>query len=77
MANRAHAFEQVVVSGARCKQQTEQAILVEVDGREPFWIPNSLVHDLSEVYKAGTDGTLVIPRFKAEQLELEHDDHHG
>jgi len=37
---------------------------------EEVWIPTSQVHEDSEVYKTGTEGTLVIPRWVAEMKEL-------
>ena len=37
---------------------------------EDVWIPTSQVHDDSEVYKPGTAGVLVIPRWVAEMKEL-------
>lgn len=40
------------------------AILCEVDGEE-VWIPKSQIDDDSEVYKAGTDGKLIIPEWLA------------
>jgi hypothetical protein len=48
---------------------TTKAILVVCEGEEA-WIPTSQIHDDSEVYKAGTEGTLVIPRWVAEMKEL-------
>lgn len=48
--------------GARVVRATEKAILVEVselEGEE-FWVPQSVVHDDSEVWKVGDEGTLVV-----------------
>lgn len=50
----------------RVKRATEKAILVVVEG-EDIWIPRSEIHDDSEVWDEGHDGTLVIPLWLAEQ----------
>lgn len=42
------------------------ALLVRVDG-ETHWIPDSAIHEDSEVYKPGTEGELVIPQRLAEE----------
>jgi hypothetical protein len=60
----------VTIRDAKCIRQTEKAILVEVEG-EQFWIPQSQVEDDSEVYKAGTEGDLVISDWIAEQKGLD------
>jgi hypothetical protein len=57
-------FEDVTVKVAR-----EKALLCEVDGKT-VWIPISQIQDDSEVYKADTEGKLVIPRWLAEEKEL-------
>ena len=59
----------VEVDSCVCNIATAKAILVVCEGEEA-WIPTSQVHDDSEVYKAGTEGTLVIPRWVAEMKEL-------
>lgn len=43
---------------------TEKAVLCMVDGKE-VWIPQSQIHDDSEVWKEGDEGTLVIPEWLA------------
>jgi hypothetical protein len=49
------------VENAKCTRQTEKAILVEAPGfDEPQWIPQSVVHDDSEVYEKDGEGTLII-----------------
>ena len=47
-------------------RETESGLLVVINSAE-HWIPKSQIHDDSEVYKADTDGTLVITRWFAEQ----------
>jgi hypothetical protein len=59
----------VEIDGCVCSMATAKAILVVCEGEET-WIPASQIDDDSEVYKAGTEGTLVIPRWVAEMKEL-------
>lgn len=43
-------------------------LLVSCDSWDKdYWIPRSLIHDDSEVYRPGTTGTLIIPRWIAEK----------
>jgi hypothetical protein len=55
--------------GARCLRCTGKAIQVESPDLEqsPAWIPQSQVHDDSEVWKAGDEGVLVVTTWYAEQ----------
>jgi hypothetical protein len=62
-------YKMVEVDDCVCSIATAKAILVVCEGEEA-WIPSSQVHEDSEVYKPGTDGTLVIPRWVAEMKEL-------
>lgn len=48
---------------------TDAAVLVDVEGTE-VWIPKSLIHEDSEVYKADTDGELIIPEWLATEKGL-------
>ena len=51
---------------AVCVGQSAKAIQVRLaDRQSPIWIPQSLVHDDSEVYKQGQKGTLVLPEWFA------------
>jgi hypothetical protein len=52
-----------------CKRQTPKAILCEVKGRE-LWIPQSQIHEDSEVYQDGDEGTLVVSEWFAEKENL-------
>ena len=52
-----------------CTYQTQKAIKVTIEDEE-HWIPQSQVHDDSEVYKVGQRGTLVITRWIAQQRGL-------
>jgi hypothetical protein len=49
----------------RVKCVTDKALCVIVEGEE-VWIPKSQIHDDSEVWGAGHEGTLVIPLWLAE-----------
>jgi hypothetical protein len=62
-------YKMVEVDDCVCSIATTNAILVVCEGEET-WIPASQVHEDSEVYKPGTEGTLVIPRWVAEMKEL-------
>lgn len=45
------------------------ALKVEVDG-DTCWIPMKLIDEDSECYKKGTEGTLIIPMWLAEEKGL-------
>jgi len=45
------------------------ALLVAVDGKS-VWIPQSMIHDDSEVYKGDTAGTLIVPEWLAREKGL-------
>lgn len=50
-------------------RDSDNAIFVEIEDQE-VWIPKSQLHDDSEVYKADTEGTLIISEWIAKQKEL-------
>lgn len=54
---------------ARCIRATEKAILVvlEEDAYRELWVPQSAVHDDSEVYRLGDRGNLVVVRWFGER----------
>jgi len=60
------AFE---IEDAKCVHQTDRAIKVEAPdfGDEQIWIPQSQITEDSEVYKLGTEGTLVVSDWFAEK----------
>lgn len=58
-------FDNVVV-----RDESDEAIKVELDDGRIVWIPKSLVHDDSEAYELGTDGTLYIPEWFALNKDL-------
>jgi hypothetical protein len=69
MSERSERFEPVSIENARAIKATSMAILVEVDDEE-YWIPISQIDDDSEVYQKGDEGTLIIPRWLAEEKGL-------
>jgi len=57
---------------ARAIAKGDLAILVDIDGDE-HWIPDSQVHDDSEVYQKGDEGTLIITKYIAKKRGLWED----
>jgi len=57
------------IENAKCIKQTSQAILVTapVFGKKEVWVPQSQVHEDSEVYEEGGEGTLVVSNWFAEK----------
>ena len=49
------------------RDESEEAIEVELDDGRKFWIPKSQVHDDSESYELGTDGSLVVAEWLADR----------
>jgi hypothetical protein len=45
---------------ATAKRATEKALLVELETGDEVWVPQSVIHDDSEVYRAGDAGELVV-----------------
>lgn len=60
--------------GARVLRASESgaSVLVAVAGQQ-VWVPQSQIHADSEAYKPGTDGTLILPRWLAEDRGIEDD----
>lgn len=63
------ADEPVRLDNCVAKHETEKALLVDIDGEEK-WIPKSQIHDDSEVYENGHEGTLVITGWFAKKEGL-------
>lgn len=61
--------ETVEFDDVLCIAETDEAILVEIDG-DQHWIPQSQVNDDSEVWSKGDEGTLIITRWIAEKKGL-------
>ena len=66
------ADDVVTYSNATCIRQTEKAICVRIAGRDQ-WLPQSAVHDDSEVYAKGHEGRLVIKAWFARKEGLRGD----
>lgn len=62
-------FEPVSIDDAKAVAETDLALLVVIDEKK-YWIPKSQIKDDSEVYEMGGEGTLVIPRWLAEEKRL-------
>ena len=54
-----------------CEKETEKALLISLDELgEEKWIPKSVIHDDSEVYKEGQKGEVVVEGWWAEKEGL-------
>ena len=64
-------FEPVEVEVEKVIAETDKAIGIIVDeDDEPTWIPKSQIADESEVQAKGDHGTMIIPRWLAEEKGL-------
>lgn len=54
-----------------CNEDTDKALLCSKKGEKDFWVPKSMVHVNSEVYKVGTDGRLIMKGWWAEKFDYE------
>lgn len=54
----------------KCTKETSDAILVRWGLIDEMWVPKSQVHEDSEVWKHGQEGTLVVSTWWAEQRGL-------
>jgi hypothetical protein len=48
---------------------TKQALLILTDEGDEVWVPKSVIHDDSEVYEDGHEGTLVVQEWFAKKTE--------
>lgn len=55
--------------GSRAVRETRDAVCVFFAGRER-WVPKSVIHDDSEVWKAGQSGKLVVLHWWADKNGL-------
>ncbi len=61
----------VTIEDAKCTHATANACLCVISGRvEGIWVPQSVIHDDSEVYEKGGEGKLVVKRWWAEKNEV-------
>lgn len=49
--------------GCECKHATERACLIIKPNGQEQWVPQSVIHDDSEVYKKGDEGKLVLMKW--------------
>lgn len=56
----------------QCTRATDKAVCVrlEADAAKELWIPQSCVHDDSEVWQSGQAGNVVVKRWWAEERGL-------
>ena len=62
--------ESVSYNDCKIVHDTHDAILVlipEVDEGDPVWVPQSQVHEDSEIWRKGDAGTLTVTQWIAEQ----------
>lgn len=59
----AHEYETKV----KCIEESTDAIKLQPKEGKAFWVPKSAVHDDSEVYKDGDEGTLIVKDWLAEK----------
>lgn len=57
----------VTIVGAKCLRQSKRAIFVRFLDVSPVWVPQSVVHADSEVYRENDVGTLVLMEWWARQ----------
>lgn len=67
--DRASSDATVRIANVHCKAVTAKAILVEIDG-DDHWIPQSVVHDDSDVYQIDDYGDLVVHYWFAQKNNL-------
>lgn len=51
-------------------RETDMALLVNLESDGETWIPKSVIHDDSEVYKDGQNGDVVVKKWWAEKQGL-------
>jgi len=64
-----NSVEPVRIDDVVCIRQTAKAILVVIEDVER-WIPQSAIHDDSEVWQDGDKGELVVAGWFAEKVGL-------
>lgn len=66
----------VYVEGVEVVEVTKAALKVLVD-TSPVWIPKSQLHSDCDLYDEGDEGDLIIPRWLADEKEIEPDGEYG
>lgn len=65
--------DQVTVNVDEALRQTEKAVLVRVGDAE-VWLPWSQIDEGSDVRRDGDSGRVYIPRWLAEEKDLEYEE---
>ena len=60
----------VLVPGTEVLRETDKALLIRFSNDQELWIPQSQLHEDSEVFEMGHAGDLIISRWIAELKEL-------
>ena len=55
------------IGSGKVLKATEKALLFEPEDDDAFWVPKSVVHEDSEVYKEEHEGKLLVKRWWAEK----------
>jgi hypothetical protein len=58
--------EPFVMGQGKCIRATDKAVLVRIDDKE-IWVPQSVVHADSDVYRANDEGKVVVQAWWAER----------
>lgn len=66
-------FDLVHVFVEEVKVSTDKAAMCLIDGDE-VWLPWSQIHGDSEIEGPGDSGNVIIPRWLAEEKELEYEE---
>lgn len=64
-------YDPVEIEEVTVVRETEKALLCKIEGVE-HWIPKSQINDDSEVYEEGGEGTLIIPRWLADEKGIDY-----
>ena len=56
-----------VFSDVKIVHQTDRAIKVKLDDEREIWVPKSVIHDNSEIWKVEEEGDLMVKRWWAEK----------
>lgn len=60
----------VALPEGKITRETEKAVLYEYDG-EKTWVPKSVIHDDSDIWKNGEEGVLKVQSWWASKNGLE------
>lgn len=65
--------EKATIKNAKCIAASDKAIRVKMESGRQIWVPQSAIHDDSEVYKLDDFGKLIVKPWFAEQIGVELD----